>query len=71
MNYGALIKKDYERDYDGYSVMGDAVKIVGEAKDTVNGNEYYFYDILGYTPVNGQPFVALKANIIPTEPIME
>ena len=39
-DYGALIEKRYEREYDGYSVMGDAVKIIGEAWDTVNGNEY-------------------------------
>lgn len=71
MNYEALVNKYYKKDYDGYSVMGDAVRIVGEAIDIASGNEYYLYDILGYTPVNGQPFVGLKENIIPTEQIIE
>lgn len=55
-----LVEKKYEKPINGYTVMGDMVEIIGEALDKANGNEYYYYNIVGYTPENGKPFVALK-----------
>jgi hypothetical protein len=45
---------------------GDAVTIIGEQEVRYNGQNYeqYIYTIDGYTPKNGKPFIALKANII-------
>lgn len=66
-----LVKKMYKKAYRGGSIMGDPVEIIGEAVDKANGNEYYYYNICGYTPENGLPFVALKANIIVVDKIDE
>ena len=59
----------YSRPYKGYSVTGNEVEIVGERFET--GKEYYLYNIVGYQPQNGQPFVALKCNVHPIETIPE
>ena len=64
-----LVEKMYDTPRMGYTVMGDMVEIIGEAFDKANGNEYYYYNIDGYTPENGKPFVALKCNVIPIEPV--
>lgn len=64
-----LVEKKYEKPINGYTVMGDMVEIIGEALDKANGNEYYYYNIVGYTPENGKPFVALKFNVIPIYPV--
>ena len=60
-----LVEKKYEKPINGYTVMGDMVEIIGEAIDKANGKEYYYYNIVGYPPENGKPFVALKCNVIP------
>lgn len=64
-----LIEKKYEKPIKGYTVMGDMVEIIGEALDKANGKEYYYCNVVGYTPKNGKPFVMLKCNVIPIYPV--
>lgn len=61
----------YKKSYLEVSIMGDPVGIISEALYKANDNEYYYYNICGYTPKNGLPFVALKANIIVVDKIDE
>jgi len=42
-----LVEKKYDKPINGYTVMGDMVEIIGEALDKANGNEYYYYNIVG------------------------
>lgn len=50
---------------------GEPVEIIGEQlvreEGTENWYNQYLYNIVGYTPENGKPFVSLKANILVTE----
>lgn len=61
-----LNERMYENKVNGASVMGSQVEVIGERTiKTEDGRvlEQYIYNIVGYTPKNGKPFVALKANI--------
>lgn len=52
----------------GISLFSDnEVEIIGEQTVELESGkivEQYLYNIVGYTPANGKPFVSLKANII-------
>lgn len=65
----------YEKTYQGGSVTGNLVEIIGEGilQDNETGDHYdcYLYNIVGYTAKNGKPFVARKENIVCLEPIPE
>jgi hypothetical protein len=66
MGYTVLEKKMYEEARYAISVAGELVEVIGEQKMEVEDDrviEQYIYNIVGYTPKNGKPFVALKANI--------
>ena len=58
----------YEETKSGISMIGgDKVEIIGERiVEFEDGTivEQYIYNIVGYTPKNGKPFVSLKANIV-------
>lgn len=58
----------YKTPLSGISIVGgDRVEIIGERKAELEDGrivEQYLYNIIGYTPENGQPFVSLKANIM-------
>ena len=43
----------------------DLVEIIGEQVIEYEGRvlDQYLYNIVGYTPKNGKPFMALKSNI--------
>ena len=45
---------------------GDMVEIIGEQRVRLEGNvlDQYLYNIVGYTPKNGKPFMGLKANLV-------
>lgn len=61
-----LIRKVmYAEPRKGGSLTGNLVEIIGEQTVEHNGRilEQYLYNIVGYTPSNGLPFVALKSNI--------
>jgi hypothetical protein len=67
MNYTLLEKKMYTEPVQGGSMTGNLVEVIGEQKIQLEDGrviEQYIYNIMGYTPENGKPFVALKANII-------
>lgn len=66
-NMKVLESITYEKEVDGISVFSDSmVKIIGEQVVEIDGTikEMYVYNIVGYNPENGKPFVGLKANII-------
>lgn len=56
----------YNKPLKGGSVTGNFVEVIGEQVVEDEGKTYdqYIYNIVGYTPKNGKPFVALKSNII-------
>lgn len=56
----------YNKPIEGGSVTGNFVEVIGEQVVEDGGKTYdqYIYNIVGYTPKNGKPFVALKSNII-------
>lgn len=45
---------------------GDEVEIIGEMKIEYEGRilDQYLYNIVGYTPSNGKPFMGLKGNLV-------
>ena len=55
----------YDTPKQGGSFTGNLVEIIGERTVNRCGKilEQYLYNIVGYTPKNGLPFVALKSNI--------
>lgn len=59
-------EKYYDKPIEGGSVTGNLVEVIGEQLMLKDGRVYdqYIYNIVGYTPKNGKPFAALKANII-------
>lgn len=62
-----LYCKMYEAPRMAGSITGNLVEVIGEQTiETDSGEvlEQFLYNILGYTPENGKPFAALKANII-------
>ena len=65
----------YKKSYRAGSVTGNEVDIIGEAvyRNGADGKLYdcYLYNIVGYTPKNGKPFVSRKENIYILEPIKE
>lgn len=65
--------KMYSRSYRGGTVMGSAIEIIGEEVYEIDGKVYegYLYNIVGYTPKNGLPFIARKCNVIVSEEIRE
>lgn len=51
----------------GISIVGDElITIIGEQIAEYEGVIYdqYIYNIDGYKPANGKPFVSMKANIV-------
>ena len=57
----------YEESFKAISAFsGDLVEVIGEAVIEVDGKviEQYLYNIEGYTPENGKPFSAMKANLL-------
>jgi hypothetical protein len=62
-----LSAKTYDQAKLGGSVTGSLVQVIGEQTVQLDDGrvvEQYIYNIEGYTPQNGKPFAALKANII-------
>lgn len=63
-----LIKeKTYETPIKGISIVsGNLVEIIGEQTVVMDGKilEQFIYNIVGYEPKNGKPFISLKDNII-------
>lgn len=59
-------EKYYDKPIEGGSITGNLVEVIGEQLAVIDGKVYdqYIYNIVGYTPKNGKPFAALKANII-------
>ena len=67
MENKVLDTKMYDKPIKGGSVMGSLVNIIGEQTVQLEDGriiEQYIYNIIGYNAKNGQPFAALKANII-------
>lgn len=64
-----LVEKKYDKPRKGCTVMGDMVEIIGEAFNKANGKEYYYCNVVGYTTKNGKPFVVLKCNVVPIDPV--
>ena len=61
-----LREQTYDAPIKGGSVTGNLVEVIGEqtvVTDEGKELEQYIYNIVGYTPENGKPFVALKSNI--------
>lgn len=62
-----LSEKMYDEELHGYSFFsGESVTIIGEQTVLLDDGrivEQYIYNIDGYTPKNGQPFISLKSNI--------
>lgn len=59
-------KKMYKNTIQGGSITGNLVEIIGEQKMELEDGriiEQYLYNVVGYTPANGKPFVSLKANL--------
>lgn len=59
-------RKMYSKSIQAGSIMGDLVEIIGEQKMELEDGriiEQYLYNIVGYIPKNGKPFVSLKANL--------
>ena len=63
-----LIKEEtYETPIRGISIVGgNLVEIIGEQTVVMDGKilEQFIYNIVGYEPKNGKPFISLKDNII-------
>lgn len=60
-------RKMYDKSMqDGSFMSGNVVEIIGEQTIEEDGEVYeqYLYNIVGYTPKNGKPFVALKSNLV-------
>jgi hypothetical protein len=70
-----LSTQSYEVAKKGISVVSmGPVTIIGEQTVELEDGrviEQYLYNIDGYTPENGKPFAALKANIVVEEPTLE
>ena len=61
-----LREQTYDAPIKGGSITGNLVEVIGEQTvmtDEGRELEQYIYNIVGYTPENGKPFVALKSNI--------
>lgn len=60
-----LSEEMYDEPIKGGSITGNFVEVIGERVVNRCGKilEQYLYNIEGYTPKNGLPFVALKSNI--------
>lgn len=60
-----LSEEMYDEPIKGGSINGNFVEVIGERVVNRCGKilEQYLYNIEGYTPKNGLPFVALKSNI--------
>lgn len=75
MDYIIIKTRRYGKTYQGGSVTGNLIEIIGEEviQDREMGEQYecYLYNIVGYTPKNGKPFISRKENIICLEPITE
>lgn len=59
-------RKFYKEAVQAGSIMGDLVEVIGEQKMELEDGriiEQFLYNIVGYTPANGKPFVSLKANL--------
>lgn len=67
MKYEIIKKKQYQTSIFGISLFcGEKVEIIGEQTVKTEDNnvlDQYIYNIVGYTPANGMPFIALKDNI--------
>lgn len=64
-DYKIISTTMYEEPIQGGSVTGNLVEIIGEQVIEYEGRalDQYLYNIVGYTPKNGKPFMALKSNI--------
>ena len=62
-----ISKEMYEKPVIGYTTMwGDKVEVIGEQWVQFTDGEIirqYIYNIIGYTPENGYPFIARDCNI--------
>lgn len=60
-----ISEKMYDEPLYGGSFTGNLVEVIGERVVEHEGKllEQYLYNIMGYTPENGLPFVSLKCNI--------
>ena len=56
----------YDTPMKGFSTVGNQITVIGEQTIERDGKllEQYLYNVDGYTPENGLPFVSLKCNII-------
>ena len=57
----------YGEPKEAYSMFsGDKVEIIGEQTISYEGKvlDQYLYNIVGYTPKNGKPFMGLKGNLV-------
>ena len=68
MEYVVLNKFLYERNLKGISICsGCEGEVIGEEliefEDKDTPVEVYIYNIIGYEPKNGKPFIARKENI--------
>lgn len=65
-NIKVLNVKMYDETIEGGSMSGNLVEVIGEQTIEYEGTilEQYLYNIIGFTPKNGKPFAALKANIV-------
>lgn len=62
-----LRREMYSNPIRGRSLFTDIpVEIIGEQTVEVNGKieDQYIYNIVGYKPENGKPFIGLKCNYI-------
>ena len=68
-----ISRKMYSKSYRGGSVTGNAIEIIGEEVYEIDGEilEGYLYNIVGYTPKNGLPFLSRKCNIFVLDEIRE
>lgn len=60
-------KETYETPVKGISIVSDnLVEIIGEQTVVIDGEikEQFIYNIVGYEPKNGKPFISLKDNIV-------
>lgn len=63
-----ISKEMYKKPLEGYTTMwGDKVEIIGEQYVCLKDGDIirqYIYNIVGYIPENGYPFIARDCNII-------
>jgi hypothetical protein len=67
MDMLVLEKEIYETPIKGVSIVSDnLIEIVGEQIVVIDGEikEQFIYNIVGYEPKNGKPFISLKDNIV-------